>query len=202
MHPANFHRGDPAPWFVARSTADPRYRFDTAAGRYVVLCFLGSAGDAAPQPHCVSRSTSMRGLFDDANACLVGVSTDPGDKRLGRLRQATGVRYIWDFDLAVSRLYGAVGDDDPSRYTRFWLVLDPMLRVLRVAPLDQAAVGDGVSGRVAAVRLCTPARLCRPRCWCCRACSNPDSASILFVSTKPAEAKRAASCWRADGRTS
>jgi hypothetical protein len=47
MQPSNFHRGDPAPWFVARSTADPRYRIDTAAGRYVVLCFLGSAGDAA-----------------------------------------------------------------------------------------------------------------------------------------------------------
>ncbi len=26
----------------------------------------------------------------------------------------------------------------PAQYTRFWLVLDPMLRVLRTAPLDQA----------------------------------------------------------------
>ena len=49
------------------------------------------------------------------------------------------MRYIWDFDRTISRLYGAVGDDDPARYTRFWLVLDPMLRVLRVAPLDQTA---------------------------------------------------------------
>jgi hypothetical protein len=76
-------------------------------------------------------------LFDDTNACLVGVSTDPEDERLGRLSQSIGVRHIWDFDLAISRLYGAVGDD-PSHYTRFWLVLDPMLRVLLVAPLERA----------------------------------------------------------------
>ncbi len=137
MQPSNFHRGDPAPWFVARSTADPRYRIDTAAGRYVVLCFLGSAGDAAAAAALHIALEEHRGLFDDTNACLVGVSTDPEDERLGRLSQSIGVRHIWDFDLAISRLYGAVGDD-PSHYTRFWLVLDPMLRVLLVAPLERA----------------------------------------------------------------
>ena len=38
--------GDPAPWFVGRETINPQYRFDTAGGRYIVLCFFGSAGDA------------------------------------------------------------------------------------------------------------------------------------------------------------
>ena len=37
--------GEPAPWFTARCTANPAYKFDTVAGRYVVLCFFGSAGN-------------------------------------------------------------------------------------------------------------------------------------------------------------
>jgi predicted 2-oxoglutarate/Fe(II)-dependent dioxygenase YbiX len=136
MQSRNFHRGDPAPWFVARTPDQPHYRFDTVAGRYVVLCFPGS-GEAAARALRVALA-DHRGLFDDLNACLLVVSTDPGDERPGRLRQSAGVRPIWDFDRAVSRLYGAAADDDPSHCKPFWLVLDPMLRVLRQAPLEQA----------------------------------------------------------------
>jgi len=81
--------------------------------------------------------------FDDDNACLFCVSTDPDDQKFGRLRQSLpGVRPFWDFDGAVSRLYGALhgSEDGPSRYIRFWLVLDPMLRVLYAAPFSQAEV--------------------------------------------------------------
>jgi hypothetical protein len=129
-----FHRGDPAPWFVARSTDQQHYRFDTAAGRYVVLCFPGSAGDPATAAALHTALVDRRAQFDDLSACLLIVSTDPDDERLGRLRQAPGVRPVWDFDRAVSRLYGAASTDDAP----FWLVLDPMLRVLRHAPLPQA----------------------------------------------------------------
>ncbi len=41
----NILPGDTAPWFAQRSTSNPRYVFDTAAGRYLVLCFLGSGSD-------------------------------------------------------------------------------------------------------------------------------------------------------------
>jgi 2OG-Fe(II) oxygenase superfamily/AhpC/TSA family len=139
MHPSNFHRGDPAPWFVFRSNEQQTYRFDAIAGRYVVLCFLGTARDDAVSAALRVALTERRALFDDANACLCCVSADPDDERLGRLTASVGVRIIWDFDRAISRLYGAAGDDDPLRYTGFWLVLDPMLRVLRTAPLRDAS---------------------------------------------------------------
>ena len=42
----------------------------------------------------------------------------------------------WDSDKVISRLYGAVEGYDPSCYRRFWLVLDPMLQVLRMEPLE------------------------------------------------------------------
>lgn len=39
----NLAPGNPAPWFHAASTSNPRYAFDTAAGRYILMCFFGSA---------------------------------------------------------------------------------------------------------------------------------------------------------------
>jgi peroxiredoxin len=137
MQPSNFRRGDPAPWFVARTTSGRDYRFDTAAGRYIVLCFMGSAADERVADALRCALGEHRSLFDDANACLFGVSTDPDDERLTRIEPSVGVRHIWDFDGVISRLYGAVEGKDTSHYIRFWLVLDPMLRVLRVDPLEQ-----------------------------------------------------------------
>ncbi len=34
--------GDPAPHFWQATSANPRYAFHTAAGRYIVLCFYGN----------------------------------------------------------------------------------------------------------------------------------------------------------------
>jgi 2OG-Fe(II) oxygenase superfamily len=138
MHPSDFHLGDPAPWFVARSSDQASFRFDSIAGRYVVLCFLNSGSDAAAVASLRIALGEHRALFDDVNVGLFIVSTDPEDERLRRFGSFAGVRHIWDFDRAVSRLYGAIPDDDPSHVTRFWLVLDPMLRVLRSSPLAHA----------------------------------------------------------------
>ena len=33
--------GEPAPWFVAPTTTNPKYHFDSVAGRAIVLCFFG-----------------------------------------------------------------------------------------------------------------------------------------------------------------
>lgn len=128
--------GDPAPWFTAASTSSDRYAFNTAAGRYIVLFFLASA--AAPLGAMLSHALSAnRNLFDDDKICFFGVSADPED-RAGKRLQASmpGIRYFWDFDLAVSRAYGAVPLDSrpaqPVPFRRMWIVLDPTLRVLRV----------------------------------------------------------------------
>lgn len=135
--------GDPAPWFRQRSTSSPLYTFDTAAGRYIILCFYGSAGDAQGQA-AVRAVLANRGHFDDARACFFGVSIDPADEAQDRVRASMpGLRYFWDFDMAVSRLYGAVpknvepGANVPTK--RFWMVLDPTLRILQIFPLSEHA---------------------------------------------------------------
>lgn len=128
-------RGDPAPWFEARSSLHPKSSFATRAGRYVVLCFFGSAAHA-PSRRVLDEIERRHQRFDMLNACFCGVSVDPDDERLGRLRQQwPGILYFWDSDLAISRLYGAAIPGG-SQYLVHTLILDPMLRVAAVVPLD------------------------------------------------------------------
>ena len=141
--------GEPAPWFAARSSNNPRFQFDTVAGRYVVLCFFESAGAPASR-QILDDIFAARERFDDDRACFFGVSVDPEDERLGRVaQQLPGVRYFWDFDRAVSRLFGAETQpaDSGTQYRRFTLVLDPRLRAVAMIPFDHPETH--------ATRLCT-----------------------------------------------
>ena len=131
--------GDPAPWFRQRSTSNLDYAFDTVAGRYVVLCFFGTAADEAGRAALASVE-AHRALFDDTKICLFGVSVDPKDLAENRARESIpGIRHFWDFDGAVGRVYGAVPHNaDPGStrvpLRRFWMILDPTLRVRAVFP--------------------------------------------------------------------
>jgi peroxiredoxin len=132
----NLTPGDPVPWFNGRLTGNVRYSFDKAAGRYVVLCFFVSAGDAAGKA-AIAAVEAHRHLFDGEQAVFFGVTVDPGDESSGRVRESLpGIHHFWDFDFAISRAYGAVPTDCAAGEAnittrRFWLVVDPALRVLR-----------------------------------------------------------------------
>ena len=137
--------GDPAPWFFQRSFANPHYAFDTAAGRYVVLCFFGTAGDAHSQAAIKACRTRSQ-FFDDSTACFFGVSHDPNDEKLKRVADHyPGYRHFWDFDGTIGRLYGALPREAETQRLpvhRIWVVLDPTLRVLNILPFadDQSDI--------------------------------------------------------------
>ncbi|MSP68436.1 MAG: 2OG-Fe(II) oxygenase [Alphaproteobacteria bacterium] len=141
--------GDPAPWFIAASSTVSRFVFNTVAGRYVVLLFLGSAAEAA-SAGALACALTHRHLFDDAKIALFGVTTDPEDERQGRLRQMLpGIRHFWDWDGQVSRLYGALSGANGDRaYRPFWLVLDPSLRVIAAHAIEE---GEAVMRLLAAL---------------------------------------------------
>ena len=131
--------GDPAPWFHLRTAGDEHIFLDKMAGRYVVLCFFLSAADPAGAA-AIEAAMAHCHLFDDRKACFLGVSADRSDETAGRLREnLPGLRHLLDFDAALSRSYGGVPleatGNAPVR--RFWLVLDPMLRVLKAVPFSQ-----------------------------------------------------------------
>jgi predicted 2-oxoglutarate/Fe(II)-dependent dioxygenase YbiX len=104
------------------------------------LCFLASAGDQRSRS-ALEAIKANRALLDDARACLFGVTVDPTDQQQGRIKEdLPGIRFFWDFDLKVSKLYGAAPRDAAEgsvAVRQFWLVLDPMLRVMAGFPFDQ-----------------------------------------------------------------
>ena len=131
--------GDPAPWFTQIASTNRRFTFDTVAGRYIVLCFYGSLKDDAGRA-AIEHVFAHRRHFDDQRVCLFGVSLDSSDQSDERLREdRPGVRFFWDGDGLVSKLYGAVPRGwrlgDLAALRKFWMVLDPMLRVMRVFSL-------------------------------------------------------------------
>ena len=126
--------GEFAPAFVAASPSNPVYNFTTAAGRYVLLGFMpepGPARDAA-----FNAFGAHQTLFDDEKLTAFLVLTDEASMAQAR-NHARGLRWFLDGEKAVSRLYGAAQEGRPD--SPFWLLLDPFLRVLAQAPLEDAA---------------------------------------------------------------
>jgi predicted 2-oxoglutarate/Fe(II)-dependent dioxygenase YbiX/peroxiredoxin len=133
--------GDPAPWFRQRCIGqDGLFSFDMMAGRFVALCFYGSASDkeAADARALID---AHRAMFDSANLSFFGISNDAADEADATLAPAPGVRHFADSDGAVSRAYGVLprgGTHEISAPRRFWFVLDPRLRVVAIFPVDAA----------------------------------------------------------------
>lgn len=133
--------GDPAPWFTQNCTSNPQFKFDTVAGRYIVLCFFGSASDEIGRAAMAAMQGEHRALFDDDKLALFGVSADPADRAEGRVKEMLpGIRHFWDFDGTISRLYGALPERAPAgpvSARRFWMVLNPTLRIRAIFPFKQ-----------------------------------------------------------------
>ena len=132
----NLLPGDPAPWFYARASSRAEFAFDTVGGRYIVLCFFGTAD--ARGKFALDTAFAEAELFNDNIASFFGVSIDPADEAQKRVvGRQPGFYFFWDFDGQISRAYGALPPDaDPARdriqLRRIWVVLDPTLRVLKV----------------------------------------------------------------------
>ena len=135
--------GDPVPWFKQNSTSNPNFSFDTIAGRYIVLCFYGMGSDEVGRATLASFQEEHRSLFDDDKLALFGVSVDPSDQSEMRAKQIVpGIRHFWDFDGTVGRLYGALPRNvlpggGPVPIRRFWMVLNPTLRVRAIFPFEE-----------------------------------------------------------------
>jgi predicted 2-oxoglutarate/Fe(II)-dependent dioxygenase YbiX/peroxiredoxin len=109
------------------------------AGHNIVLCFYGSAAD--PQGKAALDAVlANRRYFDDTRISFFGVCLDPADEREGRVRDSMpGLRFFFDFDGTISRLYGAIPRKpspaaEQTELRRLWVVMDPTLRIVAVIP--------------------------------------------------------------------
>lgn len=132
-------QGDAAPPFVQRSSGPRPHSSDDIAGRYSVLFFFGSSRDPAGRA-AVDAALQHRSELEQP-VSFIGVSLDPADAEPGRLPDAwPRVRFVFDHDGPVSRLYGAnpsVWGSGPVAVRRRWFLLDPGLRVVAVFPFEE-----------------------------------------------------------------
>jgi len=133
--------GDPVPSFFARGITNPRFSFDSAAGRYIVVTFLGSGASPGAQAFLAAMHAETKCL-DDRFACAFIVTNDPRDEQSGLLTERQpGIRLFLDFDLEMATLFGAVGrqKDNGSAVALMTWILDPGMRVLRILPINDLA---------------------------------------------------------------
>jgi predicted 2-oxoglutarate/Fe(II)-dependent dioxygenase YbiX len=121
--------GDPAPNFATAGISNPRYVFDTAAGRYLMLAFV-PAGPAVAE--AVTTLERRREAFNDAHASAFIVIVGKDRQRKTREDGIPGLRYLFDEDGAIAALYDAAGAER-------WFLIDPALHVMAGVSADQAA---------------------------------------------------------------
>ena len=128
--------GDPAPWFEARTPERPDFSVSQAAGRYVVLSFFGSAGDAGTLAMLDAIKAQDR-IFNDGFAAFFAISSDPDDEKLARISQRLpGFHIFWDPKGDIATLYQLTKDEGSRRaMRRMTYVLDPNFRVLAGIPI-------------------------------------------------------------------
>jgi len=129
--------GDPAPTFAAEGLTNPRYVFDTAAGRYLLLAFVKAGPAVAAAAATIER---QRAAFNDAHASafIVVVGKDKGRK--SREDALPGLRYLFDADGSIAARYGA---GEAER----WVLIDPALHVMAMVDPEQAeALVDRIPG--------------------------------------------------------
>ena len=123
--------GDPVPWFSAPLIGTGAFHLQVAAGRWIVLSFLGSPQHPKAQQELAEllRETA---LFDPNRIVFYGVfSAPPDDPAPYIARSTSAISFLADYDGAISRSYGAA--EMPRT-----IVLDPMLRAVANIAWDHA----------------------------------------------------------------
>ncbi|GAA0654228.1 2OG-Fe(II) oxygenase [Brevundimonas lenta] len=120
--------GDPAPTFSIEGVSNPRYVFDTAAGRYLVLAFVPAGPEVARAVETLSR---QRDAFNDKHACAFIVIVGKDKQRKKRADLLPGIRFLFDQDGSVATLFGVQESG--------WFLIDPALHVMTSVGPDKAA---------------------------------------------------------------
>jgi predicted 2-oxoglutarate/Fe(II)-dependent dioxygenase YbiX len=127
--------GDPAPLFRAPSNINPDFDFGAAAGRYVVLSFLGPLEDGAAKAR-FDAFLHGAAIFANPDCYFFGVvEGKPADAYPALRQQRPGMDTFWD-DGAIARRYGALAP------VSFLIGLD--MRVLAVVKQSDPAQHAGM----------------------------------------------------------
>jgi len=124
--------GDPVPWFSAPLIGDGSFSLSVAAGRWIVLSFLGAPSDPRAEAELTGLFRAAP-LFDEDRIVFHGILAAPPDDPAPYLqRSGPAVSFLADYDGAIARAFGA------ATVPRT-IVLDPMLRAVADIPWDHGA---------------------------------------------------------------
>jgi predicted 2-oxoglutarate/Fe(II)-dependent dioxygenase YbiX len=130
--------GDPAPTFSTQGVSNPRYVFDTAAGRYLLLAVV-PAGPAVDRAVAILDARSAP--FNDVHASAFILIVGKDEARESRQDGLPGLRFLFDEDGEIASLYGA-------REAERWFLIDPALHVMAAVDAETA---ETLTDRVAAL---------------------------------------------------
>lgn len=147
-----FSPGDPVPSLFVRACANPRYAFDSVAGRRIVVSFIGGARVPGVRTY-LDQIYKSGALFDDVNASCFIVTNDPQDEAAQAIGDRyPGIRVIWDMDGGFARAFGCMdtGARGGAKVSLMTFILDPGFRVQAVFAFDDPArhfaqVGDYIA---------------------------------------------------------
>jgi predicted 2-oxoglutarate/Fe(II)-dependent dioxygenase YbiX len=129
---ASVRLGDPAPWFSAPTIAGGSADLHVSGGRWVAISFLGDLASARAEAECRSLIGCIEGMTEDHLVAYAVLTVPPADPVAVIGSAPATLRYVADYDGAVTRLYGAM--ETPRS-----VLLDPMLRVVAIIPWDHPA---------------------------------------------------------------
>lgn len=129
--------GAPAPRFAVDGPNGSKVGFDTLAGRYLTMVFLGQASTPRSQD-AIRQAGARDDLFDGTSKALFWISADPDDMKERRLVSDRGrVGVFWDFEFDISRAFGVARPaQDGFAYTPCVVILDPRLRIIHAARIE------------------------------------------------------------------
>jgi predicted 2-oxoglutarate/Fe(II)-dependent dioxygenase YbiX len=140
--------GDPAPLFIAETIDGRPFNLATAAGRYLVLSFIGSSQAAGTAVFLNALSTHA-GLWQRRDLSVLLVSSDGSDREVYDGRPPD-TEMVWDKDYAAAARYRAllpttapaVDAASPIPFP-LTLVLNANLRIMAVFLAPDGAVQAG-----------------------------------------------------------
>jgi predicted 2-oxoglutarate/Fe(II)-dependent dioxygenase YbiX len=139
--------GDPVPWFSGPLLSGGAFNLQVAAGRWIVLSFLGDPADPRAKEELAALLRDAPPLDEDRLVFYAVLRAPPRDPAPYLKLSTPAASVITDYDGAISRLYGA-------GTTPRTIVLDPMLRAIADIPFDYPA---GHAQSVCAVLASLPA---------------------------------------------
>jgi peroxiredoxin len=137
--------GDPMPWFSARTVTGHAFELQVSAGRWIVLCFMGSLEASGAPAEFEGLLAQSERFHEDRLTAHVILTDVPKDPRALAALSDEAFNFLADPDGAITRRCGV----QAART----IVLDPMLRCVANIPFDHP---NGHAAMLAAVLAALP----------------------------------------------